>query len=190
LDSKTEELQQIVSSAISLVTDRGDLATVTVVDFLPTGETEAASGASFMDIIGMHLGSLLNALGMIVAAILFAVLGIKPLLAFLGNSSSGDGAAPGLPPAIGGGDLPDFTLDDSFSPDLALPDPGAMPSPLGEPEPLSSMDTFSPPDGMMEEPAGEESKLRQQLQQMVEQSEERTVVALRHWMQQDQRKTV
>ena len=84
LDEKLAELEQIVAAAISSNEERGDRVTVKLVEFMPVSSIEEGGGSNAaLGFLAMHFGSMLNALGAIVGAILFAMLGIRPVLAFL-----------------------------------------------------------------------------------------------------------
>ncbi len=182
LEAKTEELRQIVSSALSLVDDRGDEATVTIVDFMPISEDEDSSGSGFADFLSLHFGSIINTLGMIIAAIAFAMLGIRPLLAFLNREpetqpNTESLSAPDTVPALSASTVNDGLLENPLDPEV--------PAAVAETDATISAAAANEGQETMQAMA-KETRLRQQLQQMAEQSEERTVVAIRHWLQQDQ----
>jgi flagellar M-ring protein FliF len=204
LDAKREELQQIVSAAASISDKRGDRITVNLVEFMDgTALGEIEQGNAVLGFLGYHFGSILNMLGLIIAAVLFSVLGIRPLLAFLNKGNEGGGAEPSLA-LTDDSPFPDgpSLLDDPNAP-LGLPDASLAPPSLSDnslaPPPLSAAGGLDDPfaasamgndfdagiDNDLAQLAAQETRIRKQLEQMVGQSEERTVIALKHWLQQD-----
>src|SRR5690606_9908935 len=75
------ELEQVVASAAGLDTERGDRATVTVMEFLASEILAAnASEPGFMDTLKTQLGTIINALAFITVAVLLIMFGFRPLL--------------------------------------------------------------------------------------------------------------
>src|SRR5690606_8007572 len=75
------ELEQVVASAAGLDTERGDRATVTVMEFLASAILAAnASEPGFMDTLKTQLGTITNALAFITVAVLRIMFGFRPLL--------------------------------------------------------------------------------------------------------------
>ena len=205
VEDKIKELEQIVSAAISTSEERGDRITVKLVEFMPvSGIDESAGDNAALGFLAVHFGSILNALGAIVGAVLFAMLGIRPVLAFLKQQ-----------PAQGGGDaalegqLPNLSLPSAIEPmegnfgepmTIGDSDPMALgggdPMALGGGDlPMGAMGTMGAggSDGSFEPEIDvdlsrvteQESRIKEQLEKMVGQSEERTAIAIRHWLQQD-----
>ncbi|MEM7069137.1 MAG: flagellar basal-body MS-ring/collar protein FliF [Pseudomonadota bacterium] len=186
IESKIEELEQIVSAAISTSDDRGDRVTVKPVEFMPVSSiADAGSDNAALGFLAMHFGSILNSLGVIIGAILFAVLGIKPVLAFLKQPP----ATPQPQAQIAG-----------QSPDKALPPSATSTAPVladqvGDVDNISSGQSDGsysvgnePEMGLdvdLTQVTEQESRIKTQLEKMVGQSEERTAIAIRHWLQQD-----
>ena len=202
LDAKVEELQQIVSSAVSAAGERGDKVTVKLVEFMPSETQELTdSSGGWIGFLALHLGSILNSLGMIAAAVLFAVLGIRPVLAFLNRAPATPAANPAMlensmpsMEALGGPDNLDAFAPGDVSGEFP-DDVGAgfdLPGGIGEGPALDGgmggVGGEAAPDEVGDEMAQvmrQETRLRKQLEQMVDQSEQRSAIAIRHWLQQD-----
>ena len=183
IDAKLTDLEAIVRSALSVSDDRGDKVTVSMVEFIPT-EAAAVTGEPFslMRLFSMHTGALINAVGLIIAAILFALLGIRPLLAFLNRSNPDPFSTAGALPSNGGamGDvfgnntaLADAGVAD-FNPALSMP--GQMPAGFGG--------TGSGVESI-EAIARQEAELRDKLEEFVSEGGQRSAIAIRQWLKQD-----
>ena len=213
IDAKISELTEIVKSSASISDERGDVVTVNLVEFMPVeSEVAAGGGMGMMEFAAMHFGAILNVFGLITASIIFALFGIRPLLAFL---SKGDGSeAPASPPMLGSN--PDIEIDPDLlsNPDLlggmdsfelpsgdAPANGGLMPGPGGD------MSGFNPggiggapalpgqggfgqgaqrtPDMELEHMENEEQRIREQLGRMIEKSEDRAAMAIKQWLKED-----
>lgn len=122
IDAYVVQLQQIVNSAAGIDSERGDLATITTMDFLAS-EILAADAAQpgFMDAIQAQLGTIINAIAFIAVAALLVVFGFRPLLAStgIGRTKRSEDGAQGAEDI--GLELPDFSPG-------SLGGPGGMPS--------------------------------------------------------------
>lgn len=122
IDAYVVQLQQIVNSAAGIDGERGDVATITTMDFLASEILTAdAAQPGFMDAIQAQIGTIINAIAFIAVAALLVVFGFRPLLASTGigrarrTEDGGQGAEEiGL-------ELPDFSPQ-------SLGGPGGMPS--------------------------------------------------------------
>jgi len=167
------ELEQVVASASGIDVERGDRATVTIMEFLASEILTAdAAQPGFMDTLKTQLGTIINALAFITVAVLLIMFGFRPLM----RSQAGASAQ---------GEL---GLDD----ELELPDfsPGAM----GAGGNAMAMEGFGADFGFGEE---SESDLEiedtgsfnrrvkegpeRRLARMVEINEERAAKILRSW---------
>lgn len=122
IDAYVVQLQQIVNSAAGIDSGRGDLATITTMDFLASEILTAdAAQPGFMDAIQAQLGTIINAIAFIAVAALLVVFGFRPLLASagIGRGRRAEDGAPGADDI--GLELPDFSP-------ASLGGPGAMPS--------------------------------------------------------------
>lgn len=118
--AKVSELEELVRSAVGFSEDRGDLVKVSLVDFLPgelasVGESQG-NGASFLS---MHFGSIMNAVGLIVAMLILSLLGIRPLINFMSPKSAK--ATGSIEDAFGSGDDTTLGGGGDFSSAGALP---------------------------------------------------------------------
>ncbi len=189
IDAKVAELEEIVKAAVSISDDRGDKVMVNLVEFMPVESGgEQVETSSMANFFAIHFGAILNTLGLITAAVLFALLGIRPVISFLSKDSGGGGG--GGPVAL------PFEGNDAFAAD---------PDALNDPNLLASMNSGGSlpgggggdPFGNPSNPFGEEppvdlnqvvereSRIKDQLSDLVDQSEDRAAIALKHWLQED-----
>lgn len=197
IEAKITELEELVRSAIGFSEDRGDVVKVSLVEFLPgelapVGESQGSS-TSFLS---MHFGSIINAVGVVLAMLVLSLLGIRPLISFM---------SPKKAPAAGGGGIDDAFGDNTllggggdFSPAGALPgggmdfsqnmgdtmlggDMGAMDDPMAS---LASMDgpEITGDNFTISDIEERESKLKDQLAEIVDQNDERAAYVIRQWL--------
>ncbi|MEM8652171.1 MAG: hypothetical protein AAGF54_16675, partial [Pseudomonadota bacterium] len=169
--------------------DRVYKVMVNLVEFMPVESGgEKVETSSMANFLAIHFGAILNTLGLITAAVLFALLGIRPVISFLSKDSGGGGG--GGPVAL------PFEGSDAFAAD---------PDALNDPNLLASMNSGGSlpgggggdPFGNPSNPFGEEppvdlnqvvereSRIKDQLSDLVDQSEDRAAIALKHWLQED-----
>ena len=168
MDDKLKELEGIVKSSLALSDERGDFVKVSIIEFLPEA-VELENSSPVMGLLYQYLGTILNSLGLIIAAIVLSLFGIRPLIAFLQRepSSSPDAPQDLLPLSMG---------------QNALADPFAD---IGEP--LGKLDMTSNSDGS---PAGTSSSgvdpqketIREQLKDMISENEERAADTVKQWL--------
>ena len=183
IEAKVKELEDIVRAAVSVSEERGDTLTVNLVEFMPAalGSADGESSA-LMEFLALHFGAFLNTIGLLGAALLFALFGIRPLIAFLGREPAQTGeksqlidqqpiAPPGLPGTV-------------HNPAASLPDDTGAGS--AAPDASSEYQQEMENDAELASAMHQESRVRRQLEQMVTQSEERAAIALKHWLQDDQ----
>lgn len=173
-EAKVSELEAIVRSAISASEDRGDRVTVSLVEFMDFAPASAPGGQSFMSFFSLHAGAMINAAGLVIAAILFALLGIRPLLAFLSRQQAARQGADTM--------LPQRRADaGTASPSAraaALPSAATSVAPAGAGTP-----------SVFEQAVSQEAQIRDQLENIVEQGEERAAMAIRQWLKEDSMQT-
>ncbi|WP_455874642.1 hypothetical protein [Rhizobium yanglingense] len=82
-------MQKIVSSAAGISADRGDVVTVTAMDFLENQLLEdAAGGVRVLDMLSRNLAGIINSLAFLGVAFVVVWMGVRPLV----RSISGGGA--------------------------------------------------------------------------------------------------
>jgi len=202
--AKVAELEGLIQAAIGFSEERGDTVKVSLVEFLP-GELASVgdSAGSSTSFLSMHFGSIMNALGLIVGMLVLALLGVRPLIKFL---------SPPKVAAAGGGGIDDAFGDDTllggggdFSPAGALPggnmdfstnlgggmlgDGGGIGDPMAD---LSRMDgpEITGDNFNISDIEERETKLKDQLAEIVDQNDERAAYVIRQWLQGDTLKTV
>jgi len=167
------ELEQIVASASGIDAERGDRATVTVMEFLASEILTAdAARPGFMDTLKTQLGTIINAIAFITVAVLLIMFGFRPLL----RGSAGAASNPA-----------EFGMDD----ELELPD--FSPSAMGGGNSMP-MEGFGADFGFGEESESEleledsgafnrrvKEGPERRLARMVEINEERAAKILRSW---------
>lgn len=176
IDAYLAEMQKIVASAAGINADRGDVVTLTAMDFLENQllEESVTSGPGFLEVLNRNLGGIINSLAFVVVAFLVVWLGLRPMIRSV--TGGGAGAAPAGEVAEEGLglELPDFSpggaspaLMDGFGADFGFD---------------SSDDVFGggeDPNGGFNRRVKEGPEKR--LSRMVEISEERAAKILRKW---------
>lgn len=169
VDAYLAEMQKIVSSAAGINADRGDVVTLTAMDFLENQLLdEADAGPGMMEMLNRNIGGIINSLAFVLVAFLVVWLGLRPLI----RTVSGAGAGSELATEGAGLELPDFSpagggpaLMDGFGSDFGFDSSSDM---LGGDE----------GDGFNRRvKEGPEKRLAR----MVEISEERAAKILRKW---------
>ncbi|CCF17928.1 Flagellar M-ring protein FliF [Pseudorhizobium banfieldiae] len=170
IDAYLAEMQKIVTSAAGLNQERGDVVTLTAMDFLESQLLEeAASGPGVTEVLSRNLGGIINSLAFVVVAFLVVWLGLRPLVRTVGATTastelSADSAGLELPdfsPAAGGS-----SLMEGFGSDFGF----------------DSTDDLL---GMGDDEGGFNRRVKEgpekRLSRMVEISEERAAKILRKW---------
>ncbi|WP_105431679.1 flagellar basal-body MS-ring/collar protein FliF [Neorhizobium sp. T6_25] len=168
VDAYLAEMQKIVASAAGINANRGDIVTLTAMDFLENQLlSEASSGPGVMDMLSRNVAGIINSLAFVLVAFLVVWLGLRPLIRTVsGNSVAGE-AADGA-----GLELPDFSpttgspaLMDGFGSDFGFDSSNDM---------LGGGDDEGFNRRVKEGP-------EKRLARMVEISEERAAKILRKW---------
>ncbi|MFS2175047.1 MULTISPECIES: flagellar basal-body MS-ring/collar protein FliF [Rhizobium] len=107
IDAYLAEMQKIVASAAGIDAKRGDVVTVTAMDFLENQLLEEASGGvHVMDMLSRNLAGIINSLAFVAVAFVVVWMGLRPLVRSVnGNSTAVLGDAT---PEAAGLELPDF----------------------------------------------------------------------------------
>ncbi|QIJ38988.1 flagellar M-ring protein FliF [Rhizobium leguminosarum] len=108
VDAYLAEMQKIVASASGIDAKRGDVVTVTAMDFLENQLLEdATSGVRVMDMLSRNLAGIINSLAFVAVAFVVVWMGLRPLA----RSVSGNGSSTAFgdaTPEAAGLELPDF----------------------------------------------------------------------------------
>ena len=81
INVQLQELQALVSSAAGIIDKRGDQIKLTAVEFIAAdAQLDAVAGEGVMSIIVGNLGTLINAITLIVVTVIIFVMGLKPAL--------------------------------------------------------------------------------------------------------------
>ncbi|WP_184468344.1 flagellar basal-body MS-ring/collar protein FliF [Rhizobium esperanzae] len=108
IDAYVAEMQKIVASAAGIDAKRGDVVTVTAMDFLENQLLEdATGGVRVMDMLSRNLAGIINSLAFVAVAFVVVWMGLRPLV----RSVSGNGTTSVLgdaTPEAAGLELPDF----------------------------------------------------------------------------------
>ena len=182
IELKSSELKAIAEAAVSMSGDRGDKMHVNLVEFMPVeGDLAEASNNPIMAFFAVHFSGILNALGLVIAAVLFAVLGIRPMLSALTNKPNTpeiEGAT-GVAAQIEAGNSADPSLLDA--PAAAFVE-GAD-SVTGEPLPQSANSDKAEWEADLDLIAVREAQLKEKLGGLVSQSEQRAAKVIKNWLQ-------
>ena len=171
VDAYLAEMQKIVSSAAGLDTARGDVVTVTAMDFMENQLLEeAASGPGVMDILSRNMPGIINSLAFLGVAFVIVWLGVRPLLRTVNADATATQLAAQEEAAL---ELPDFAP--------AAGGTGLMEG-FGSDFGFDSADDML---GMGDDESGFNRRVREgperRLTRMVEISEERAAKILRKW---------
>jgi flagellar M-ring protein FliF len=166
-------MQKIVASAAGVDNGRGDVVTVTAMDFLENQLLEeSGSGIRVMDMLSRNLAGIINSLAFVVVAVLVIWMGVRPMVrSIAGGSVAGD-----VSPESAGLELPDFAPAGGVDGGGALMDGFGSDFGFDSTEDLLSLgDDDSNFNRRVKE--GPERKLAR----MVEINEERAAKILRKW---------
>ena len=109
---RVAEIQKLVSSATGYSETRGDIISVSAVEFIDGLDGEAIDEPGILASVGQHAGTMINAAAFIVVVFLVAFFGLKPMVAALGKPAAPALAGPSFdevqrslpgPDAAGGG---------------------------------------------------------------------------------------
>ncbi len=176
VDAYLAEMQKIVASAAGISTDRGDIVTITAMDFLETQLLDqAVAGPGFTEVLSRNSAGIINSLAFVVVAFLVVWLGVRPIVRSMSGGSASSPAEIGQEAA--GLELPDFSpgmggasagggLMDGFGADFGFD---------------STDDLLSSDDGGGDFTRRVREGPERRLSRMVEISEERAAKILRKW---------
>ncbi len=106
IDAYLAEMQKIVASAAGLNSDRGDVVTLTAMNFLDNQLLEeAVPGPGVMETLVRNLSTIINALAFVAVAFLVVWFGFRPVV----RSVTGAANDNALEAGAGGLELPDFS---------------------------------------------------------------------------------
>lgn len=172
IDAYLAEMQKIVASAAGVDANRGDVVTLTAMDFLENQLLdEGATGPRVLDMLSRNLAGIINSLAFVVVAFLVVWMGLRPLVRTVnGNAvageAAGDAASLELPDFAPAGGAAGGALMDGFGSDFGFD---------------STDDLLS----MGSDEGGFNRRVREgperKLSRMVEISEERAAKILRKW---------
>ncbi|MGG7516913.1 flagellar basal-body MS-ring/collar protein FliF [Allorhizobium undicola] len=175
IDAYLAEMQKIVTSAAGIDNKRGDVVTLTAMDFMENQLLdEASTGPGVMDMLSRNLAGIINSLAFVAVAFLIVWMGIRPMVRSMGGG--GVATAEGGAEGVAGLELPDF------SPGLDAGG-GALMDGFGADFGFDSADDVlaldNDPNGGFNRRVKEGPERR--LARMVEISEERAAKILRKW---------
>ncbi|RXT28358.1 flagellar M-ring protein FliF [Rhizobium leguminosarum] len=175
VDAYLAEMQKIVASAAGIDAKRGDVVTVTAMDFLENQLLEdATGGVRVMDMLSRNLAGIINSLAFVAVAFVVVWMGLRPLVRSI--SGNGSSAAFGdATPEAAGLELPDFAPA-SGAPGGALMDGFGSDFGFDSTEDLLSL---GDDDGNFNRRVKEGPERK--LSRMVEINEERAAKILRKW---------
>ena len=172
IDAYLAEMEKIVSSAAGIDKARGDIVTVTAMDFLEQQLLdEAATGPGVMDMLSRNLAGIINSLAFVGVAFIIIWMGVRPIVRAVSGTTPVTAGVEGEETTL---ELPDFTpnmgnagggLMDGFGSDFGFDSADEV---LG----LEDGDSFN-----RRVKEGPEKRLAR----MVEISEERAAKVLRKW---------
>jgi flagellar M-ring protein FliF len=160
INARIAEIQKVVSTAAGLDTARGDVVSVSAVEFIDGLDGVEIAAPSFLDKLGQQTGTIINAAAFVIVVFLVAFFGLRPMVASLSK------------PAEIAGPSFDEVQRSLPTPDTASADAEALPQPP----------RTNPLDDLRRKlrPAPQE-----RLARMVDLNEERTALILRKWAHQE-----
>ena len=102
IQARVSEIETLVASATGYQKDRGDVITVSAVEFMADQDQAASAGAGILDKLGQQTGTLINAAAFVVVVFLLVWFGLRPVTAALSGANAGELTAEApraLPPA-------------------------------------------------------------------------------------------
>ncbi|KWV55805.1 flagellar M-ring protein FliF [Rhizobium altiplani] len=175
IDAYLAEMQKIVASAAGISNNRGDMVTVTAMDFLENQLLEeTGGGVRVMDMLSRNLAGIINSLAFVAVAFLVVWMGVRPMI----RSVTGNGAAVigDTSPESAGLELPDFAPAGGVGTGAALMDGFGSDFGFDSTEDLLSL---GDDDGNFNRRVKEGPERK--LARMVEINEERAAKILRKW---------
>jgi len=175
IDAYLAEMQKIVASAAGINNNRGDMVTVTAMDFLENQLLEeTGGGVRVMDMLSRNLAGIINSLAFVAVAFLVVWMGVRPMI----RSVTGNGAAVigDTSPESTGLELPDFAPAGGVGTGAALMDGFGSDFGFDSTEDLLSL---GDDDGNFNRRVKEGPERK--LARMVEINEERAAKILRKW---------
>ena len=165
---RVAEIQKLVSSATGYSETRGDIISVSAVEFIDGLDGEAIDEPGILASVGQHAGTMINAAAFIVVVFLVAFFGLKPMVAALGKPAA---------PALAGPSFEDVQR--------SLPGPDASGGAGAQPAAsiAGARPASTPLDDLRQKlrPAPQD-----RLARMVDLNEERTALILRKWAHQEE----
>ena len=162
-DTKLADIEALVASAAGLRKDRGDTIKVLAVDFADAGhDLDPVPSPSIIDILMRQSGTAINALTVLVVAVMLIMFGLRPLIRIL---------APEAPAfeELGGLDMPMAALEG--------------PGPDMEIESLPMVHTQIEPNLIEDVTNRPRRSPQRRLEQMVEFDENQAAAILKQWVQ-------
>ena len=175
IDDKIKELEKIVQSTLGISSKRGDQINISFVEFLPESIIGSVpETSSFMRLVNLYTGQLINAIGIIIGAVILSLLGVRPLLAFLSQDKNEE--------------FPEDQMQ------LAGQNAGQQAATQNRLETPATEQQFEPGDSPQSNYAGidldeiseREEGLKNQLETMISQNDERVALVVKQWLNLDQ----
>jgi flagellar M-ring protein FliF len=182
IDKQAKEIEQLVISAAGLKKERGDVAKISVVDFVDSGkDMEPVAGPSFLEILERQTGALVSAGAVLLVTALLIMFGIRPVTRAL-LAAPAEPAALEAPMAMGsglGGTETGAGMDMAMAPALTanMPETGGDENLLIKSE--DGRDQF-----LQELLQRRDKSPARHLQKLVEFDEEHAAAILKQWIRQ------
>ena len=162
-DTKLADIEALVTSAAGLRKDRGDTIKVLAVDFADAGhDLDPVPSPSIVDVLMRQSGTAINAITVLVVAVMLILFGLRPLIRVLAPEQ------PGIE-ALGGLDMPMAALEG--------------PAPEMEIESLPMVHTQIEPNLIEDVTNRPRRSPQRRLEQMVEFDENQAAAILKQWVQ-------
>jgi flagellar M-ring protein FliF len=162
------DIEQLIASAAGITKDRGDQLKVAAVAFVDdtTPAEQASAPGGMMDMVLGQIGTLINAIAIIVVAVLVILFGLRPavkaIIAAAPPPAAGAAGGPGMP-----------ALEAPVGLEAMAAETGGGPTPIGHEGPVNLIEDVT--KRMNRSP-------QKRLEQIVEFDEAQAAAILRQWL--------
>ena len=90
IQARVSEIETLVASATGYKKDRGDVITVSAVEFVPDEDQAVSAGAGILHTLGQQTGTIINAAAFVVVVFLLVWFGLRPVTSALTGGRAGE----------------------------------------------------------------------------------------------------
>ncbi len=184
LETKIADIESLVASAAGLRKDRGDVIKVLAEDFADAGhDLDPVPSASILDVLLRQSGTAINALTVVIVAVLLILFAIRPLTRALAPAEPEIASLASLPELPAGLPAPGQTVGPNLGQSLAQNLGQSLPLPAMGEEALPTLDARIERSLIEDVTAKPRRSPQRRLEQMVEFDETHAAAILKQWVQ-------